>query len=278
MNRSVLHVAITPDDHYVHHGIAMLNSLRQNNRYHRLFVHIIYGNLSFSSRLKLIIFCFKFGINYQFYRIQSSPFDSAPLAFHFSSTVYNRLLLASYLDVNIEKVLYLDCDLIILKDLSDLYEMDLGNNYLAAVEETISQDVDERLCLEGRGYFNAGVLLLNLKAWRQQDLERAFLQFISEKAEKIKYLDQDVLNYCSRDHWIQLDRHYNVTHFYYDRSNYSEDYFELSKSAYEALTENPSIVHFSGHKKPWIEGCDHPKKDIYFKYELSFKKLLFSKK
>jgi lipopolysaccharide biosynthesis glycosyltransferase len=156
--------------------------------------------------------------------------------------------------------------------------MDLGNNYLAAVEETISQDVDERLCLEGRGYFNAGVLLLNLKAWRQQDLERAFLQFISEKAEKIKYLDQDVLNYCSRDHWIQLDRHYNVTHFYYDRSNYSEDYFELSKSAYEALTENPSIVHFSGHKKPWIEGCDHPKKDIYFKYELSFKKLLFSKK
>ena len=81
MNRSVLHVAITPDDHYVHHGIAMLNSLRQNNRYHRLFVHVIYSNLSFSSRLKLRIFCFKFGINFKFYRIQSSPFDSAPLVY-----------------------------------------------------------------------------------------------------------------------------------------------------------------------------------------------------
>lgn len=274
MTLSFLHVAITPDNMYAHHSITMLNSLRQNNRYQFFFVHIIYEHLSFSSRLKLRFFCYKYSIKCKFYQVKESPFRDAPIAFHFSSTVYNRLLLAKLLDVTIEKVLYLDCDLIVLKDLSPLYDLDLGNNYLAAVEEIISEDTDERLSLKGRGYFNAGVLLLNLKVWREKNLENTFLELIRDKGEIIKYLDQDILNYCSRGNWIRLDRQYNVTHFYFDSEHYSEGYFNLSKNTYDILTQDPVIVHFSGHSKPWIEGCEHPKKDLYFKYELTWKKLL----
>jgi lipopolysaccharide biosynthesis glycosyltransferase len=278
MNHRVIHIAITPDDRYVHQGIAMLNSLRQHNKNHRLIVHILHDHLSFSSRLKLRLFCLKYGLKIQFYQIKESPFHAAPLAYHFSGTVYNRLLLASILNEKIKKVLYLDCDLIVLQDLTELYDTDLARNYLAAVKEIIEKEADERLCLEGSDYFNAGVLLLNLEIWRKENLEGKFLSFINEKSEKIKYLDQDVLNYCVKNRWIPLEAKHNVTHYFYDYTNYTEVYFGLTKTVYDQIRENPSILHFSGHKKPWIEGCQHPKKELYFQYELSFKNLLFNRR
>jgi lipopolysaccharide biosynthesis glycosyltransferase len=275
VNNNYYHIAITPDDNYSNHGIVMLHSLKVNNPNNNFFIHILDGGLSFKSKIKLWLFLWRYHFKFKFYKVNFSKIISAPIKFHFSLIVYSRLFLSSILNSQIEKILYLDCDLIILRDTSKLFEIDLTDNYLAAVREVVDEEVYERLEIKNKKYFNAGVLMLNLKHWRIDDLESKLVNFILNQQDKIVYLDQDVLNNCSSEKWLSLPQKYNLTHFFFYPDVYPPSYFGMKQQEYEESVKDPVIIHFTSHQKPWIEGCKHPRKDLYFQYELTFKKILF---
>ncbi len=271
------HIVISPDEKYALHGITMLNSLVANNRGIRFMIHILDGGISIKSKLKFLLFFIKNRLNYKFYKIDYSEINNAPTHGHISISAYSRLFLASNLNESITKVLYLDCDLVVINKVHTLLNTNIEDYFIAAIEEIISEEMRNNLELKGSLYFNSGVMLINLKKWRQENIESKFLEFINEKPEKIKFWDQDVLNYCLKNKWLRLPRKYNLTHFFFYPDVYPPTYFGMKQDEFEESVKDPIIIHFTSHQKPWIEGCKHPKKELYYQYQLTFKQLLFGK-
>ncbi len=271
------HIVISPDEKYALHGLTMLNSLVSNNSGIRFMIHILDGGISHKSKIKLQLFFIKNRLKYRFYKINYKEINNAPTHGHISLSAYSRLFLATVINKEINKVLYLDCDLIVVKKINSLLNTNIEDFFIAASEEKISYDLNNKLELDGSLYFNSGVMLINLKKWRNENIESKFVDFIKNKSEKIKYWDQDVLNYCLKNKWLRLPQKYNLTHFYFYPNDYTPSYFGLNETQYEETQKDPIIIHFTSHQKPWIEGCKHPQKDLYYQYQLTFKQLLFGK-
>jgi lipopolysaccharide biosynthesis glycosyltransferase len=274
----IYHIAVTCDNSFVNHTIVTLNSLKRYNSNRTFFIHILDSGITGKFRFKLKLFLFRLGFKYKFYKIDYSPIKDAPVSHHVTIASYNRLFLSTILDQNIERVLYLDSDIIVLGQIDMLFEYDLSDFFVAAAGETLSNIDRERLEFNSdEQYFNAGILVVNLKKWRQENIESKLVDFINNQPRKIKYWDQDVLNYCLKNKWLRLPQKYNLTHFFFYPNDYTPSYFGLNQAQYEETQKDPVIIHFTSHQKPWIEGCKHPKKDLYYQYQLTFKQLLFGK-
>jgi lipopolysaccharide biosynthesis glycosyltransferase len=274
----IYHIAVACDNSFVNHTIVTLHSLKKFNSNRTFFVHILDSGISGKFRLKFKLFLFRFGFKFQFYKIDYSQIKNAPVSHHVNLASYNRLFLSNILNEKIERVLYLDSDIIVLGQIDTLLDCDIKDFFVGAAAEIITNSDRNRLELNSFDqYFNAGVLVVNLKKWREENIFSKFVDFISKNSYKIKYWDQDVLNYCLKNKWLRLPQKYNLTHFYFYPNDYTPSYFGLNQTQYEEIQKDPVIIHYTSHQKPWIEGCKHPKKELYFQYQLTFKQLLFDK-
>jgi lipopolysaccharide biosynthesis glycosyltransferase len=166
---------------------------------------------------------------------------------------YYRLLLPDLLLD--DRVIYLDGDTIINGSLDILWNMDFGNSLIAAVEDAaVSKSLKFRLFGEDISYFNSGVLMLDLKTFRESRLTERMLDFAQQHKEKITYHDQCVLNYFLRDRWLKLPVKYNLMASHL-----------LNPEKYSAEISAPVVVHYNSYYgKPWDYYCIHPMKDLYF--------------
>ena len=127
-----------------------------------------------------------------------------------------RLLLPKFLSVNIEKVIYLDSDVIVNLDITELWQIELGDKILGVVPEIyneINTSVRFDLCRAGlvkaEDYFNSGVLIINAKLFRAvQNFMTDRINFLIEHSE-CKFLDQDLLNYCFSTRTLKLPAKFN---------------------------------------------------------------------
>ena len=159
--------------------------------------------------------------------------------YHFSIVTYYRLFIAS-LFPQYDKILYLDCDLVVLGDISELYHTDLGDNILGAAPEQFVQSTDEfrvyaekALGLDPDDYVNAGVLVINLKEFRANDIEERFVDLITKYDFDLLDPDQAYLNYLCRGKILVLPNGWN-------------------KEPMPLECEGKkNIVHYALYKKPW---------------------------
>ena len=159
--------------------------------------------------------------------------------YHFSVVTYYRLFIAS-LFPQYEKVLYLDCDLVLLGDVSELYNTELGENILGAAPEQFVQNTKEfrqyaetALGVDPDGYVNAGVLLMNLKEFRRCNIEEKFVRLITEYDFDLLDPDQAYLNYLCLDKIHVLPNGWN------------KEPMPLECEG------DKNIVHYALYKKPW---------------------------
>lgn len=190
-----------------------------------------------------------------------------PVNKHITITTYYRLFLTELLPYDIDKIIYLDGDLIVRHSLKDLYESNINSFAIAAIPDMDEGQIylyNNLKYKQSLGYFNAGVLLINLKYWRKHKLLNKFIDFIINNPERIKYHDQDILNFVLRENKVKLPLKYNVQDgFFRKKLNISWEYEDDLKEA----INNPVIVHFTcGNNKPWNKGCDVPYKEEFFKY------------
>lgn len=204
-----------------------------------------------------------------FYLINSEIVNQYPNHIKDGPTLatYYRLFLTEIIPNTIDKVLYLDGDIIVRKQLLPLWNVDLTNNAIAAVSD-ISPD-DQHACnrLEYDpclGYINAGVLLINLRYWREHNASNMFSEYIESHYDKIVLHDQDVLNYVFRDNKIMLPYEYNFQQDFLSRKKYI-----WNKEAITRAIKDPVIVHFSGPIKPWYAYIRelHPFSNSFYKYQ-----------
>lgn len=176
---------------------------------------------------------------------------------------YYRLVLPEY--IKEDKVLYLDCDIVVHRNILNLYNTNLDGYGCGVVEDQRADDISllNHLDLES-GYFNAGVLLVNLSYWREHNIQDKLLSYIHNNPEKCVYNDQDALNSVLHNNVKYLDYAYNFQAMWF----YPKDQLMIKKEKWPLLftaKKNPAIVHFT-KEKPWHCECNHPLRNWFIEY------------
>ncbi len=269
MERAQIHIACNIDENYVKYCIVMITSLLENNRESEICIHIIAEKLEKES-IALInsIVVEKYHQNISFHFISPDMLRECSIngSNHISMATYYRVFLETVLPTSIKKLIYLDCDLIVNGSILELWETNIENYAVAAVEDMWSGKKENYIRLnynEEYSYFNAGVLLINLDYWRKIRFQEMALEFIKKYKEKLIFNDQDVLNGIFHDKKIMVPFKWNMQDGFYRRKK------RIKAESLKRLNENIKlgiIIHYTGSKKPWQYNSSHPLKSLYFKY------------
>lgn len=154
----------------------------------------------------------------------------------------------------LDKVLYLDSDILVLHDLTKLYQTDVSEVYLAAVKDPswfFENSHVLELNLEDRGfYFNSGVMLLNLKKFREDGLLKKLEDFTNNNFRT--YMDQDALNVIVGNSVVLLPFEDNAMYFFFEHVDLPvmSEFYGRNWENYEQVFAPVTIVHFASSKKP----------------------------
>lgn len=193
-----------------------------------------------------------------------------------SLSQYARLFISRNLPDGLERVLYLDCDTIIRKSISELWRLDLHGKTLGALLDAFSKYYRANIGLGPNDImFNSGVMLIDLKQWNERKVEKRLMDFIKKKKGKVQQGDQGALNaVLSHDTYCFEPRFNSVTIFYdFTYKNmllYRRPPDFYPESQVEEAVENPTIIHFTTSflsKRPWMVGCCHRYVGEWLKYK-----------
>ena len=272
----MIHIVCTTDTNYVMPTGVMIKSLSVNNSEEQVIFHIVIDRSVTSGQRKELeeVICENAQHSLFCHFIDDSLFDDFPQLgtsnpkLFITKATYYRLLFAEILPDDIDKVIYLDSDMIIMGSLLELWNTDISHYALAAVTDmSESKHNFERLGYNKElGYFNAGLLLINLVYWREINAKSLFWDLIKRSPERIKFHDQDVLNICFKNNKKMLPFRWN----FQDGFIYKPELMEMDESKYHQLLEdarkNPVVIHYTSMAKPWHVECQNPYKKEFFKY------------
>lgn len=205
-----------------------------------------------------------------FARLAGLPVDAK-----WSQATYYRLLLPDCLPSDVDRVLYLDCDMVVVKDLVDLWEEPFHEALCLAVQDPTSAYFDPAAVPAAKRaypeevrvrnwrelglppespYFNAGLLSIDLAAWRREGLARKLVDCLHENREHVTYVDQYALNVVCAGRWRMLDPRWNRPACLTSAPPDSWDDPLYTRDGWERLLADPWIVHYIGGDKPWHRG------------------------
>lgn len=205
------HICCSTDENYAAPCTVMLLSFAMSNPGYSWHVHVLYSSLPLSTREK-ILYSVKQNcgnITIEFHEVDAGMLHGggfrsiAPL----TTAAYYRLLLPTVLS-SLSKMLYLDCDILVLKGISPLFDIDMTHYAVAAMEDILKLKDEHRLQLNlsyADGYFNSRVIMVNLYYWREHDGERRLLEF-SKMERKVFSHDQDALNHVFKKQGLNCHR------------------------------------------------------------------------
>lgn len=252
------------DGSYSQHLAVTLASLLENNPENRFEVQVVTLNMAQADRWKIEALAARFDNAVLAFR----PFDISRYSHfrtdnHISHASYLRIFIPEILPDSVEKVLYLDCDLVVRHDIAPLWRTELGDNVLGGVRNPFFVRHGDLEMPPGADYFNAGVLLMNLKRWRELDGTARLIRFIERHHDHLWAHDQDALNAVFCGQIRELAPFWN----FQTAMLWSEpDGLSLSYPQYRALLADPGIVHYTTPSKPWHFSNLHPYKETYFQY------------
>ena len=271
---NTLFVAYAADDHYAKYlGISMLSLLQTNAAFDHIRVFILDCGIGQNNRKKLEKIAGEYSRELTFLPMDnvSDRLQLKNRVLGISIASYARLFLASVLPEEVERIVYLDCDTLVQSSLGELWEIETGDALVAGVQDTVDTFFKKIIGLEMRiPYVNAGILLINLKGWRDEHLELKFFAFIQKFDGNVPHHDQGTINgVCQARRYI-LPLRYNVMSNVYSfsartiRKIYFLDQYYTQDELDKAL-EKPAIIHFTAGLvgRPWEEGCTHPAKEDF---------------
>jgi lipopolysaccharide biosynthesis glycosyltransferase len=253
-------------EEYVAHSAAMLHSVLARNREHDVHVHYMHGpDISVAEEERLAEMVEREGGAISFLRIPDSDIEGLPTVGFTRKATWYRIFLPELLP-DVERLLYLDSDLIVVDSLAPLREIELGGYWVGAVTNVFQDNHLQRpaeLGLAGpHVYFNAGVLLMNLAEMRRDRRTQALLDYGVHNADLIEWRDQDALNVVLGERRFELHPRWNLMNsFFLFRRNARV----LGRWALRQAFRNPAIRHFEGPDmlKPWHPDCEQRLRELY---------------
>lgn len=268
-----IHIAACLDKGYVMPTGVMIYSACVNNPDSDIDFHLVVDeSISENDKKDIIGTISKFvGKRALFYNVNSNVSKNLPLinAKWLTHATYYRIFLPEILPDSVNKVIYLDGDCIVRHSLIPLWSTDMSEIAIGAVfNATDSVDRYNRLRYSpDLGYFNAGVLLINIDYWRKHNITNSLTEYISRYPERIIFEDQDVMNAVLKESKMSLHPKYN---FQTDMLRHTPCfyYWKYEDEVKEAIAD-PVIIHFTSREKPWYVYMrnPHPYKNSFVKYQ-----------
>lgn len=255
-----MNILLASDDNYIYPAIVLIDSVFENNKQEDINIFYMFSYLTESSKRKLKKIVELHSGKITFIQVDDTMFNDAPVCAHFTKETYFRFFACVLLPQNMDRVLYLDPDIVVNGDIKNFYsqtfkEDDKEFSFVVCEEKELSKDESLKKTLNipsNKRYFNAGVLLINLNLLRQTYDINTIFHYIENYKEKIKYQDQDILNALYWDN-VKFDDYYMY--------NYMPHSIKNNKNLH-----NARIIHYAGPDKPWKFGYKYSGKDIYKKY------------
>ncbi|WP_414576670.1 glycosyltransferase family 8 protein [Anabaena sp. CCY 9402-a] len=260
-------IFFSADENYARYcAVTILSILKNSSSPENLEFYILSPDISQQNTQKIQQICTQFDAKVSIIPIDLSLFNSLPIVQeHLNLNVYSRLCGADILR-QCDRIIYLDCDLIVLGDIVELFNTELEKKPIAATphvqfpyQDIFRQNFD----VEGEDiYFNGGVILIDSIHWRKNRYGELTLTWATKNANKLHYNDQDALNVVFWKNYCHLPGVWNV-----EARLYKEKLLGLPQN--EEITkrmQNPKIIHYTGADKPWASKKYVPMRHLYTYY------------
>ena len=258
-----MNIVYASDDNFAEiMGISMISLFESNKDCGDITVFILDDGIAGENKEKLMSVGRKYGRKIFFISVSGIEIPSSVQSERWSKSAFIRLYMRKLLPRELDRILYLDCDVIVLGDLKPLYETDMGSCTAAGVRDCLGRSYLQNIGLEPDGlYCNSGVLLIRPDKWDEEE----FIRFFRNNSA-IRYPDQDIINgVCSRE-TAELPPEYNCYTALFDFSYSDLMLFRkpcryYSEEDTDKAKKSPVIIHFTSSflsLRPWVEGCGHP--------------------
>lgn len=255
MSRNVVYAT---DENYWMPLYVSLYSMLKNNKDKSFKIYIVCEtkNKEFVSHLDYLTQTHD-SYDIEFLEIDPSTFSQAPEPEWFSRGIYYRLLIGSILPIENKKILYIDCDTLVLGSIDEIFDQDISDSVAAAVPEFHNRSFWMGLPPDATQY-NTGVMVINLEMWDEYDIQRKALEFIDD-SDTLQFPLQEIMNILlhQNDNWATLDPKYNAMIGEwvgtYDSEKWEREF-------------DPRIIHFCGRAKPWLYLHDPPYNGVWWDY------------
>lgn len=276
MNLNHLNITLASDENYAEFVGVVIVSLLTNNKWaERITVHLLSNGISDTtlSKLKTLMPAERGELSvYPIDNLQSRLGIKVPNTIAITS--YARLFLPQLLPNDVERVLYVDCDTVVADSVQSLYQTSLtDDDWVAGVLDTLPDDEAKvKIGIKsGASYFNAGVLLINLAAWREFDVTSRCLNFLLAHNGTVHHHDQGIINAVCDGHKVTVHPRFNATSNYYSHPyrlllSTNEPFY--TEQEFLEARESPAILHFTEgfYNRPWIANSLHPLREVWHKY------------
>ena len=279
----MMHICFATDDNYASAmGVAICSILKNAGPTDEFHFYVLENSVSAENKRKIALLRAIRPFELDYIHIHEADFKSLPIVNkHLSLSTYYRFSIARLLP-QVDKILYLDCDILVLQSLRPLYETDMTGVLLAGAEDLVfwkwrnTGTPEERLSnhkyyyvdeefekiFETVGYFNAGVLVLNLALMREMNLERMCFECAAARRDRLKYEDQDVLNFVCGPLRKQVSQKWNLPPY----SSLCR-YLAGRKEDISPFYQDAAVIHFiQVLEKPWRRGWKCSETDLYRQY------------
>lgn len=254
-------IVFSTDNNFVPYlGVAIKSLIEKSSTNNNYDIVILYSNVDKYNQLRLLSLA-KDNVSIRFCDVTELMMcnkDNWHVKGQYSKSVYYRFFIPQIFN-NYNKVLFLDADIIVNCDISELYNIELGDNLIGAVKDIprlqkndfYTQFIEGKLGIKPDMYFNAGILILNLQRFERNTFLNKCIEVLAI-LDKPLYQDQDVFNFLFKEKVLYIDNKYNVSwncaHFWKDaRENLPADIYKY----YQECLNSPSIIHYAGVYKPW---------------------------
>lgn len=270
-----MNILYTVNDKFVPQAAAGICSVCENNReIEKIHFYVFSSGITTQNKLDLQQLAQSYKRELTIIEIKDIQ---EYLDFEFDTLGWNQVILArlfmsKILPESVDKILYMDADTIVRGSLKELWELDLQGKTLGmCIEPTVNRRRKNELGLETKYYYNSGVLLVDLKRWRQIKAEELMVNFYRERNGNLFAPDQDIINGALKDEICPILPKYNFCNIYYQYPYWFlcklvKPLEYISEREFEDSVNHSVIIHFLGEERPWRKGNTHKYQDDYKKY------------
>lgn len=267
-----INIVFASDNNYAQHtAVAMASVLVNTKVPQKIQFYLIDDEIQQENKEKITKTVQNLGGNIEFIKIKNSRLEDCYVSGELSRASYFRLDIANILDKSIEKIIYLDCDLLVYDDIEKMWQLDMGGKPVAATcdlgimaSARVRKQKNKFIGLSfDAPYFNAGVLIMDLKKWRDGNYAEAIIALATQN--KYPNHDQDALNKFFMNNWQEIPLRWDVIPPVFNLFLKILTKPDLRQKAIEAKL-NPAIFHYAGGYKPWEYEIHDGFNDKYYEY------------
>lgn len=262
-------------------AVTIRSALDQLEPWQRMRLFILDGGIEEETRIRLIRSWQSPLVSVTWLEPRIDLVQDLPVSDHISVAAYLRLMLPDLLPPDVTKLIYLDADMLVMKNLVSLWNEPHGESTVLAVQDYAAPFIDSSVSLknfpacnpylaaafpirnyrelgipEDGKYFNSGLLFIDMERWRAERITENVFACLHDNREHVLWWDQYALNVVLVGKWRCLDQRWNQGAHLFHYPHWRESPFD--KATFSQLQSDPWIVHFCSPSKPWQYFCSHP--------------------